>query len=214
MMGSPDGVGLDIEHPQHQVSVQSFYMGKYEVTQAQYRAVMGSNPSYFTGCDECPVDNVTWNDAQKFIRKLNEMNGGYTYRLPTEAEWEYACRAGTTGDYAGNLNAMAWYGINSRHKTHPVGTKQANGFGLYDMHGNVFEWCEDIWHRDYNGAPRNGSAWLRGDSDLRVLRGGSWDTPDPFYLRSADRGFGPPDEDRPNFSNVNGFRVVAFSRSS
>lgn len=209
MMGSPSGVGDNDEHPQHQVNVQGFYMGKYEVTQAQYRAVMGTNPSHFTGCDECPVEEVSWNDAQEFIRRLNSMQSRYTYRLPSEAEWEYACRAGTTGDYAGNLDSMAWYSSNSGGRTHPVGQKQANGFGLYDMHGNVWEWCEDWYHDSYNGAPSDGSAWISGGEQYhRVLRGGSW-VWDADLLRSANRVRKAPDV--PGFDV--GFRLAAFART-
>src|SRR5205085_9149218 len=119
MMGSETG-DAD-EKPVHQVTIrEGFYMGKYEVTQAQWKQVMGNNPSYFNNCDQCPVEMVSWNDAQEFIKKLNAMNDGYVYRLPSEAEWEYAARAGTTGDYAGDLDAMAWYLNNSGNKTHPV----------------------------------------------------------------------------------------------
>lgn len=175
LMGSPEnetGRTVD-EGPQRRVSVPGFYIGKYEVTQAQWRAVMGNNPSSFKG-DNRPVENVSWNDAQEFCRKLSQMTGK-TYRLPSEAEWEYAARAGTTGPYAGNLDAMGWYEKNSGGKTQPVGQKQANAWGLFDMHGNVWEWCEDFWHANYNGAPTDGSAWLSGgDSRYRVLRGGSW----------------------------------------
>jgi formylglycine-generating enzyme required for sulfatase activity len=208
MMGSPDGVGDNDEHPQHQVSVQSFYMGKYEVTQAQWRAVMGTNPSNFKG-DNLPVENVSWNDATEFCRKLSQMTGR-EYRLPSEAEWEYACRAGTTGDYAGNLDAMAWYFSNSGSQTHPVGQKQPNSFGLYDMHGNVWEQCEDWYHDSYNGAPTDGSAWLSGgDSSRRVYRGGSWGRY-AVGLRSANRnGSGTGYRD-----DLVGLRVVAVSRSS
>jgi formylglycine-generating enzyme required for sulfatase activity len=159
---------VDIEKP--------FYMGKYEVTQAQWRAAMGSNPSQFKG-DDLPVENVSWNDAKEFCRKLSQMTGR-EYRLPTEAEWEYACRAGTTGAYAGDLDAMAWYDKNSGGKTHPVGQKQPNAFGLYDMHGNVWEWCEDDWHNSYNGAPNDGRAWvdISARGSYRVFRGGGWNS--------------------------------------
>ena len=133
-------MGLDSysdESPVHQVTFASgFYMGRYEVTQAQWQKVMGNNPSSDKSCGEnCPVEKVSWDDAQEFIKKLNAMNDGYTYRLPSEAEWEYACRAGTTGDDAGDLDSMAWYGKNSDDKMHPVGQKQPNAWGLYDMHG-------------------------------------------------------------------------------
>jgi formylglycine-generating enzyme required for sulfatase activity len=210
MMGSENGHSN--EKPVHQVTIGTgFYMGKYEVTQAQWQQVMGSNPSRFKNCDQCPVENVTWSDAQEFIRKLNAMNDGYIYRLPTEDEWEYACRAGTTGDYAGDLDSMGWYKTNSGGKTHPVGQKQANGFSLYDMHGNVDEWCEDIWHEDYNGAPGDGSAWTSGgDSNHWALRGGSWDSA-ANHLRSAIRYRGVSGV--LDYGDV-GFRVVAGSRSS
>jgi len=207
LMGSPDGKGGDDEHPQHRVTVPSFYIGKYEVTQAQWRAVMGVNPSNFKG-DNLPVENVSWNDAKEFCRRLSQMTGK-EYRLPTEAEWEYACRAGTTGDYAGELDAMAWYNENSGGKTHPVGQKQPNAFGLYDMHGNVWEWCQDVYHDNYSGAPADGSAWMSGGhQDRRVLRGGSWD----YYgrlCRAAHRGRPAPDDRR--FDD--GFRVVGSSRT-
>ena len=137
LMGSPDNEPDrdSDERPQHRVTVPGFSMGKYEITQAQWKAVMGTNPSYFKG-DNLPVENVSWNDAKEFCSKLSQMTGKQ-YRLPTEAEWEYACRAGTTGPYAGNLDAMAWYSNNAGFKTHPVGQKRPNAFGLYDMHGNV-----------------------------------------------------------------------------
>lgn len=124
-------------------------MGRTEVTQAQWRAVMGNNRSKVKG-DDLPVERVSWNNAEDFIGKLNEQNDGYEYRLPSEAEWEYACRAGTTVDYYGDVDAIAWYDKNSAKKTHAVGTKQASGFGLYDMSGNVWEWCEDYYHDSYN----------------------------------------------------------------
>lgn len=205
-MGSTNGDSD--EKPAHQVTIgQSFYMGKYEVTQAQWQAVMGSNPSEFKG-DNLPVENVSWNDAQEFIGKLNARNVGYVYRLPSEAEWEYACRAGTSGDYAGNLDAMAWYDGNSNSTTHPVGSKQPNSFGLFDMHGNVYEWCEDWNHGSYAGAPTDGSAWLSGgEQKSRVLRGGSWGSL-ATRLRSAYRYYFAPDT---RGSNI-GFRVVASSR--
>jgi formylglycine-generating enzyme required for sulfatase activity len=204
MMGSENGDSD--EKPVHQVTFrEGFYMGKYEVTQAQWQQVMGTNPSNFKG-DSLPIETVSWNDAQKFIRKLNEMNDGFVYRLPSEAEWEYACRAGTTGDYAGNLGSMAWYVDNSGNQTHPVGQKQANAFGLYDMHGNVSEWCADAWHENYNGAPTDGSIWLSGgDSSRRVLRGGSWGGNGSYFSPTERSGLSER-------LYVLGFRVVAAAR--
>src|SRR5262245_779148 len=137
-MGSPKGVGRDSERPQHDVTVHDFFIGKYQITQPQWQAVMGKNPSHFKGDPALPVENISWNEAKEFCEKLARMTGK-AYRLPGEAEWEYACRAGTTREYAGDLDAMAWYDQNSSNKTHPVGQKQTNAFGLYDMHGNVWE---------------------------------------------------------------------------
>jgi formylglycine-generating enzyme required for sulfatase activity len=215
MMGSTDELmvrlngstnGVD-SVPVHQVTIsQPFYMGRYEVTQAQWQAVMGNNPSSFKDCGgNCPVEQVSWDDAQNFINKLNESNDGFRYRLPSEAEWEYACRAGTTGDYAGTLSEMAWYSDNSGSKTHAVGGKQPNAWGLADMHGNVWEWCQDWYHQTYQGAPPDGSAWLSGEEQkYRVMRGGSWKA-HADGTTSAYRYWGTPD-DRFNYL---GFRVVA-----
>lgn len=197
------------KQPVHQVMIrESFYMGRYEVTQAQWREVMGNNPSSFKG-DDLPVENVLWNDAKEFIRKLNARDGGFTYRLPTEAEWEYTCRAGTTGDNASDLDAMAWYEKNSDGRTHPVGGKQPNAFGLYDMQGNVNEWCEDVFHESYNDAPTDGSAWLNGgDQGQHVLRGGPWAW-DAYNQRCDGRGKGQSDYR----GRYTGFRVVAVART-
>jgi formylglycine-generating enzyme required for sulfatase activity len=175
MMGSPN---TEEEGPQHQVTLQPFYMMNTEVTHAQWKAVMNSNPSSFKG-DSLPVETVSWNDCQEFIRELNKMDPGKGYRLPSEAEREYACRAGTyTRFYSGNsesdLDRVGWYSGNSGSKMHPVGTKEPNAWGLYDMHGNVFEWCQDWYHGNYFGAPSFGSAWESGGGQYRVLRGGSW----------------------------------------
>lgn len=203
-MGST--TGDSDEKPVHWVTIrQPFYLGKYEVTQAQWKAVMGTNPSSFKG-DNLPVESVSWDDCQEFIRKLNARRDGYTYRLPSEAEWEYACRAGTTGDYAGNLDAMAWYGSNSGNQTHPVGRKSPNQWGLYDMHGNVWEWCQDRYHGDYTGAPADGRAWESGSDNSRVLRCGSWGS-NARFCRAADRGWFAPD----NLDGNGGFRVAAVS---
>jgi formylglycine-generating enzyme required for sulfatase activity len=182
LMGSPetDPDASDNEFPQHEVEVRSFAIGKYPVTQDQWQAVMGDNPSYFSSDPKNPVEQVTWDDCQKFCRELYQLTNK-NYRLPSEAEWEYACRAGTTtryffGNDAAQLGDYAWYDDNSEDKTHPVGLKKPNPWGLYDMHGNVWEWCEDGWHRSYQGAPVNGSAWTdnQGLSGRCVLRGGSW----------------------------------------
>lgn len=210
-MGSTKGV--DDEKPVHHVAINYwFYMGKYEVTQAQWQSVMGNNPSSFTDCGrDCPVEQVSWDDAQHFFRRLNRMDDGYTYRLPTESEWEYACRAGTTGDYAGNLNQIAWYGVNSGRRTHAVGSKNSNDWGLYDMHGNVLEWCEDWSHETYDGAPTDGTAWLSGGQQRnRALRGGSFAHDGSGGQLRASRRLGASPEGR---SLVIGFRVVAVARS-
>jgi formylglycine-generating enzyme required for sulfatase activity len=188
MMGAPAGEpnSYSTEGPQHRVAVPGFYIGKYEVTRAQWRAVMGGDQSSLKG-DNLPVTNITWDEAKDFCRKLSQMTGD-EYRMPTEAEWEYACRAGTTGPYAGDLNAMAWHIENSDFESHPVGRKRPNTFGIYDMQGNVQEWCEDFWHSDYEGAPIDGSAWMDSSSSggSRVVRGCDWSSA-PFQCRSASR---------------------------
>ncbi|HMV43018.1 MAG TPA: SUMF1/EgtB/PvdO family nonheme iron enzyme [Leptospiraceae bacterium] len=167
---------FDSEKPAHKVRItKPFYMGKFEVTQGQWKAVMGTNPSNYKDCgDNCPVEQVSWNDVQEFIKKLNSKEGK-KYRLPTEAEWEYVARAGTTTKYYSNdLDSIAWYDKNSGRKTHPVGQKKPNAFGLYDMSGNVSEWCEDWYHGGYYGeSPSNDPAGPSSSSN-RVLRGGSW----------------------------------------
>ena len=193
-MGSSQGGSA--ERPVHEVTIrQGFYLGKYEVTQAQWEAVMGSNPSRFRGCGDCPVESVSWGGAQAFIRKLNEMEGKNRYRLPSEAEWEYAARAGTTtryswGDEIGS-NRGNCDGCGSQwddEKTAPVGSFPANAWGLHDMHGNVWEWVQDCWNGNYEGAPADGSAWERGNCSIRVLRGGSWFI-NPWHLRAANRNW-------------------------
>jgi len=209
LMGSSAGGGTD-EHPQHEVTLSTFYMGKYEVTQLQWRSVMQlpkeriylkPNPSYFKG-DNLPVEQVSWEEAVEFCERLSRKTER-TYRLPTEAEWEYACRAGTTGPYAGDLKAMAWYSDNSDRRTHPVGSKQANSFGLYDMYGNVWEWCVD-WYlaKYYSMSPKSDPRGPNSGSN-RTRRGGSWQDSAP-YLRSAHR-----DLKNTGFQGNNlGFRLV------
>ena len=181
------------EKPVHTVSIKSFTMGKYNVTFKEYDefcdATGRSKPKdEGWGRGNRPVINVNWNDAKAYCQWLSDQTGK-EYRLPSEAEWEYACRAGSTGKYCfgddeNQLENYAWYLDNSGKKTHPVGEKKPNQFGLYDMHGNVWEWCEDGWHDSYKGAPTDGSIWSSG-SGLRVLRGGSWFN--PSGVRSAYR---------------------------
>ena len=165
----------DSEKPTHQVTLSSFYIGKYEVTQAEWEAVMGSNPSGFKGAN-LPVENVNWYDCQEFIRKLNELTGKQ-FRLPTEAEWEYAARGGKRSygeKYAGggDIANVAWFEDNSGGKTHPVGTKRANELGLYDMSGNVWERCQD-WYGSYSSASQTNPQGP-ATGTYRVSRGGSW----------------------------------------
>ncbi len=209
-MGSPDGEQDrdNDEGPVHRVMfAEGFWISKYEITQGQWQAVMGENPAHDRGIGEnYPVYYVSWNDIQEFESAL-----GNTFRLPSEAEWEYACRAGTTTRfYWGNdltynqIWYYAWFNSNSGGRTHEVGWKVANNWGLHDMSGNVWEWCEDVWHNDYYGAPRDGSAWLDGGNQSRcVLRGSSWSYV-PRSCRCAFR-FWLNKSDR--LSN-SGFRVV------
>jgi formylglycine-generating enzyme required for sulfatase activity len=224
--------GVDIgfyvwrEHPQHTVKVPSFFMGKFEVTHAQWRAVsqlpkvsrdLASDPSRFNG-DDLPVNRVTWEDAIEFCERLSRATAR-EYRLPSEAEWEYACRAGTITQFhfgdtitseLANYNGYYSYGSGSwwiaREETTPVGLSGfANAFGLYDMHGNVDEWCLDTWHDNYIGAPTDGSAWIaNGDEPYRIIRGGAW-AQGASDARTADRGY------RAKMSGTyfGGFRVVA-----
>ncbi len=192
MMGSEKG--HDDEKPVHKVTVPTFQIGKYPVTQAQWQAVMGNNPSRFIGCEDCPVETVSWDDAKEFIEKLNELTGK-KFRLPSEAEWEFAARGGIKSkgfEYAGSndVEEVAWYGNNSDGKTHLVGEKKANELGLYDMSGNVWEWCEDDWHSSYESAPSDGMAWkAQPRTDRRLVRGGSCGH-DNYFCRVVFRGSG------------------------
>jgi formylglycine-generating enzyme required for sulfatase activity len=190
------GSGSAAEKPIHTVTIAAaFALARTELTQGQWRAVMGTNPSVFSSCgDSCPVERVSWDDAQEFVRKLNARTGK-TYRLPSEAEWEYACRAGGQQEYCGSdsLDMVGWYGAyanpvgNSAMTINPVGRKQANAWGLYDMSGNVWEWTQDCWNATYNGAPSDGSAWTTGQCAAgRVLRGGAWDRA-PQVTRAGTR---------------------------
>ena len=222
LMGSPENEAerQDYESPKHQVTVPSFFMGKYPLTQAQYQAILGSNPSYFKGNNR-PVETVSWDDAVLFCQKLSQRTGK-SYRLPSEAEWEYACRAGTKtpfsfGDnitpdlvnYNGNYPYKSAPKGKYREQTTDVETFTPNSFGLYDMHGNVLEWCEDDWHENYINAPTDGSAWnSRSGNNTKTLRGGSWYS-DARFCRAAARNGGSRDFRRSNF----GFRVVSSFRT-
>jgi formylglycine-generating enzyme required for sulfatase activity len=208
-MGSNES---DDEKPVHAVKIsQGFQMQTIEVTQAQWKAIMGALPSKcdygslsgnFLG-DNKPIICVSWEDTQEFVRQLNLKNDGYKYHLPTEAEWEYSARAGTTGNYAGYLDSMAWYDSNSGGSIHDVGTKQANGWGLYDMHGNVWEWVQDWYDSGYYAKSPTTDPVGPSSGSYRVSRGGGWSATTVF-LRSADR-YGNSLSDRFNFL---GFRVV------
>ena len=213
-MGSPkDEPGRDGDETQHQVTLtQPFYMQQTEVTQAQWEAVMGSNPSYYNGCPTCPVETVSWSDAQEFITKMN-VRGEGTYSLPTEAQWEYAARAGSTSafynggitdlwcGYDPNLDAIGWYCYNADLYSQPVAGKAPNAWGLYDMSGNVYEWCQD-WLGNYGSSVETDPTGPSSGSD-RVVRGGSWLNASARDCRSADRN-GRPDN---TLSRI-GFRLT------
>ena len=166
--------------PLHRVKIKrEFYIGKYEVTQGQWLTLMGKNPSEFQSCgSDCPIENIQWNDAKKFIKKLNEKKDGFTYRLPSEAEWEYAARATTaTRHYWGDdpeKNLWRYYAHHAELSPTKVGSYLPNAFGLYDVSGNVWEMCEDVWRRDFVNLTDDSSPNLQGDADFRVIKGGSW----------------------------------------
>lgn len=209
-MGSNE---YDDEQPVHNVKIKKpFYLGKYLVTQKQWKTVMDDSPidnstSYFKGKDK-PIESVSWDNVQVFIEKLNKMENTNKYRLPSEAEWEYACRAGTQtrysfGDDASKLSDFAWYSGNSGNRTHKIGKKKCNSFGLYDMYGNVWEWVQDTYHKKYEGAPSDGSVWEDRNSTSRVIRGGSWSSND-WNCRSANRLSYNPEY----YYNYVGFRLL------
>ena len=204
-----DGLNYDAdiyshESPVHEVTLDSYYIGKYEVTQGLWKKVMGVNPSLFTGDDNLPVEYVSWNDCQTFITRLNQLTG-QNFRMPTEAEWEYAARGGQQDEYirtkgqsgtyckyagSNDIDDVAWYDGNSGGKTHPVGTKAPNALGLYDMSGNVWEWCSD-WYDYYNSSPATnptGSA----TGIIRMLRGGYWGG-NTWNSRVSRRNYNAPD---------------------
>ena len=206
------------EHPAHRVVIKKpFYMGKYEVTQEEWVKVMGNNPANFktekVGMDSRrhPVESISWNDAQEFLKRLNARSSGVTFRLPSEAEWEYAARAGTStaysfGDDPAQLGAYAWYNDNSNDMTHPVGEKLPNPFGLFDVYGNVLEWVADQWHEYYQDAPTDGSVWENGgNSTYWMLRGGSWNGTYHHCRSAYHRDGAIPDYQGNNI----GLRVVA-----
>jgi eukaryotic-like serine/threonine-protein kinase len=212
MMGSSNEYD---EKPIHNVSIPHFWMGKYTITQKQYQAIIGVNPSQFKS-ENRPVEQVNWNDADKFCKKLFELTGK-KYTLPSESQWEYACRAGTntafyfgetiTSDLANYDSRSAYRGSpksESRKQTIDVGCFPPNAFGLYDMHGNVWEWCSDSWHGNYKGAPTDGSPWLYDYDSLHLPRGGSWNS-SPENCRSANRNGNAQQSFR---LDTYGFRVV------
>ncbi|MBD2625814.1 formylglycine-generating enzyme family protein [Anabaena variabilis FACHB-164] len=219
LMGSPasEKDRESDESPQHEVTVPGFFMGRYEVTQAQYQAIIGSNPSNFKG-ENRPVEQVSWDDAVKFCQALTERTGK-TYRLPSEAEWEYACRAGTTTpfyfgesitpelvNYNSNIPYAAAPKGKYRQQTTEVGIFPPNSFGLYDMCGNTWEWCQDYYQNNYTGTPNDGRAWLKTISkEYRLMRGGSWSRA-ASGCRSANRHWHSPDAR----GNHYGFRVVVI----
>ena len=211
-MGDTFGDGQDFEQPVHEVCVGDFYLGKFPITQGQWKAVMGkgNNPAHFQKGDDYPLESVNWDDAQKFIQKLNEKTGK-NYRLPTEAEWEYAARSGGKKEkWAGTsdeseLMKYAWYRRNARKKTHPVGRKKPNGLGLYDMIGNVSEWVEDAFKEEaYRLHSRNNPIIPFGV--FRVLRGGGWSF-DADVSRSASRNWWFSNNPK-DILNITGFRVA------
>ncbi len=236
------------EEPRHLVEIKApFFIGRTEVTQKQWREVMGKTLAdemaqakpgamAFGEGDDYPIYYVSWNEAQEFVRRLNARHDDFVYRLPSEAEWEYACRAGTTGRFYGKLDAIAWYNETSGRtrlngppilgtevgkvyakrllenggRAHQVATKAPNAFGLYDMSGNVWEWCEDTSHPNYEGAPADGSAWIAdGSSKTRVVRGGSWSN-DLSNLHSSYRSGADPDVR----VDQHGLRVAAQKREN
>ncbi|MEH2251385.1 bifunctional serine/threonine-protein kinase/formylglycine-generating enzyme family protein [Nostoc sp.] len=216
LMGSPltEKERNPNEGPQHPMTVKPFFMGKFTVTQEQYQAVMGINPSSFEG-DKRPVEQVSWNDAVSFCQKLSLMTSK-SYRLPTEAEWEYAARATTTTPFyfgetittkIANYNSEYTYGSapqgENRQETVDVGSLPANAFGLYEMHGNVWEWCQDKYHNNYRGMPADGSAWVSGNNNPCLLRGGSW-----FSQSSVCRSSARLDGSNSDVATDYGFRVV------
>ena len=200
---------FDDEQPVHEVQIgQPFYLGKYPITQSHWEAVMGKNPSYFRGNPNRPVENVSWEEVQEFITKLNESEGGMLYRLPTEAEWEYAARAGSTTNYcfgndARQLSKHAWYALNSGGKTYPVRQLKPNAWELYDMLGNVWEWIQDWYDEEYYANSPHYDPHGPSSGSYRVVRGGGWDC-NAGDCRSASRNVEHPGD----HSRFVGFRLL------
>ena len=194
-MGSRNGLPFAPEDPVHVVVIsQAFSVGQFLVTQEQYATVTGNNPSQFAHNSNQPVETVTWFDAKQFCEKLSAMTGRKV-RLPSEAEWEYFCRATSTTEYyfgedSSELHEYAWFEDNSQSRPMPVGLKKPNLWGLYDIVGNVWEWCEDVWNSSYSDAPSDGSAWLKNEKQQgrRCVRGGAWNM-DAFRCRSSYRSY-------------------------
>jgi len=199
----------EVEHPAHRVTIsEDFWMGQFPVTQRQWQEVMGTNPSYFRNAGpDAPVEQLSWKDVQAFLAKVNSLQARWTVRLPTEAEWEYAARAGSTGETYGPLDDIAWYGENGAHTTHPVGLKLPNAFGLYDMLGNVWQWCQD-WFGPYSSEsaidPQGPPA-----GELRITRGGCFYC-DAIHERAARRN---RDLEEHSSQSI-GFRIVAVPRKA
>jgi len=213
-MGCTNEQGSDCEEdekPAHSVTLSDYYIGKYEVTQKQWTAIMGNNPSYFKDCGNCPVETVSYNEIQDFLQKLNQKTGK-KYSLPTEAQWEYAARGGVMSQglashtkYAGSnaIGDVAWFTVNSGSKTHPVGQKNANELGIFDMSGNVWEWCSDWYNENYYKTSPQNNPENTSTGSARVLRGGSWSN-NEGYCRVANRNNYNPG----GRFNFYGFRLV------
>lgn len=206
-MGSDGAEALADQKPVHNVTISmDFWLGKTEVTQGLWKAVMGTNPANFQGGDNYPVEQVSWDDCQRFAAKLNQMSGKNSFRLPTEAEWEYACRAGTTAERYGNLDAVAWYSGNSGNLTHPAAQKQPNNWGLYDTLGNVDEWCSDWWSETYYGQSPAVDPQGPSSGAKKVLRGG-----DSFFEAEWSRAAFRIDAEPSHANKATGLRLVAVS---